>query len=337
MRLPSQLSRMNCQRFSTGLSSGERAGSGSRVMLSGTASFVVDVPAGLIEQQHGVGAGGDGRGDLFEVQGHRLGVAAGHDEAGALALGRADRPEDVGRGGALVLGGRGRVSALGPAPGERVLLADPGLVCEPDLYRLAADSLRDLRQAGGEVFLKADRRPDPGRDGADGPRACGSPWPAAPGSASARRPTRRDPRTGSGPDRTSRQRTTPCAAGVGPLLDQRAQRLALLGVQARTGARRLAVDQPVRAIGVEGHDPVAHRLQPDPADLGRLRARDRPRQIADSANRRRVWAGSREPLARQRKASASKSDRSGTGAAIASSSGSKPKDRITTGRRRYPT
>ena len=34
-----QLSRMNCQTFSTGFSSGDRGGSGSRVMLSGMSSF----------------------------------------------------------------------------------------------------------------------------------------------------------------------------------------------------------------------------------------------------------------------------------------------------------
>ena len=34
----SQLSRMNCQTFSTGLSSGHRGGSGNRVMLDGTTS-----------------------------------------------------------------------------------------------------------------------------------------------------------------------------------------------------------------------------------------------------------------------------------------------------------
>ena len=38
MRFDSQLSRMNCQTFSTGLSSGHLAGSGSRVRLAGTTS-----------------------------------------------------------------------------------------------------------------------------------------------------------------------------------------------------------------------------------------------------------------------------------------------------------
>jgi hypothetical protein len=37
-RFESQLSRMNCQTFSTGFSSGERGGSGRSVMLTGTTS-----------------------------------------------------------------------------------------------------------------------------------------------------------------------------------------------------------------------------------------------------------------------------------------------------------
>ena len=38
MRFDSQLSRMNCQMFSTGLSSGHLGGSGMRVILAGTTS-----------------------------------------------------------------------------------------------------------------------------------------------------------------------------------------------------------------------------------------------------------------------------------------------------------
>ncbi len=45
MRFDSQLSRMNCQRFSTGLSSGHLGGSGMRVMLGGTMS---SADAGLV-------------------------------------------------------------------------------------------------------------------------------------------------------------------------------------------------------------------------------------------------------------------------------------------------
>src|SRR5215211_224371 len=55
------------------------------------------MPAGLIEQNHGMGAGRHGVRNLGEVQGHGLTGAAGQDQTGALALIRTDRSEDVGR------------------------------------------------------------------------------------------------------------------------------------------------------------------------------------------------------------------------------------------------
>jgi hypothetical protein len=95
-------------------------------------------------------------GDFGQMQVHRKGVASGEHEAGALALLGANGAEDVGRTGALILGGAGPRAALGPAARDLVLLADASLVLEPDFYlgacRLAA---RDLRQQVGEVFLKA--------------------------------------------------------------------------------------------------------------------------------------------------------------------------------------
>ena len=45
--------------FSTGFNSGERDGSGSRVMLSGTFSFGRHVPSSLIDHHHGMGTGID--------------------------------------------------------------------------------------------------------------------------------------------------------------------------------------------------------------------------------------------------------------------------------------
>lgn len=59
---------------------------------------------------------------------------------------------DVGGGGALVLQCRRSRGTLGPAAGDRVPLTGPSLGGEPDLYLLAADGLRDLRQAGGKAF-----------------------------------------------------------------------------------------------------------------------------------------------------------------------------------------
>jgi hypothetical protein len=58
-----------------------------------------------------------------------------------------------------------------------------------------------------------------------------------------------------------------------PVLDDRRQRGAMFGVQARRLAGRLAVDQAVRAVRIELQHPVADDLQRHPADLRRLRAR----------------------------------------------------------------
>ena len=85
---------MNCQTFSTGFSSGERGGSGRSVMFPGTTSAPARVPSRLVEQENGVGVRRHRGADLGEMRLHGLGVAERHDEAGALALGRADRPEE---------------------------------------------------------------------------------------------------------------------------------------------------------------------------------------------------------------------------------------------------
>src|SRR5665811_1390759 len=115
------------------------------------------MPPGLVEQQHGVGARRDFCGDLGEVEAHRLGVARWQDEAGALALLRANGPEDVGRGGALVMRRAGARSTPGPAAGNLVLLADARLVGEPDLYPGQGHAIvpGDLLEPGGEFFLNA--------------------------------------------------------------------------------------------------------------------------------------------------------------------------------------
>src|SRR6185437_207932 len=119
------------------------------------------MPSGLIEKDGGVRARRDLRGDLGQVQVHRLGVAARHDEGGAFALVRADRAENVGRSGSLVAWRARARSAPGPAAGDLVLLADPRLVGEPDLYvsRIDAFLAPDLFQADGQTFLKSSMAP----------------------------------------------------------------------------------------------------------------------------------------------------------------------------------
>ena len=108
-----------------------------------------------------MGAGRHCSRNLGEMQAHRRRVAAGQDEGGSFALFGTDGAEDIGRAGALIVRCRRPRTALGPAPGDLVLLADPGLVGEPDLYVARIDALatRDLRQEGGEVFLKSSIAP----------------------------------------------------------------------------------------------------------------------------------------------------------------------------------
>ena len=119
------------------------------------------MPAGLIDQEDGVGFGRYSFGDFRQVQVHGLGVAGRQDQGGALALVWADRAEDVGGSGPLVAR-RARASAtLGPAAGNFVLLADAGLIGEPDLYVLRANAFcpGDFAKTGGQTFLKSPMAP----------------------------------------------------------------------------------------------------------------------------------------------------------------------------------
>ena len=120
-----------------------------------------EVPSGLVDDEYGVLAGSHFGGDFGEVQVHRLGVAGGQDERGSLAIAGADSPEDVGGSGALIVRRRGPRAASCPAPGDLVLLLDPGLVPEPDLYPVCSDALlpRDLVQVRREAFLKSSTAP----------------------------------------------------------------------------------------------------------------------------------------------------------------------------------
>jgi hypothetical protein len=119
------------------------------------------VPASLIDQEDGMGSGRNRFGDLCKMQVHRLAVAGRQDQGRALALLGADRAEDVGGSGTLVARRTGAGAALRPAASDFVLLADAGLVGEPDFYCIAVDALlaRDRLQTGGEAFLKSSIAP----------------------------------------------------------------------------------------------------------------------------------------------------------------------------------
>lgn len=113
------------------------------------------VPSGLIEQENRMRAWRDVEGDFLEMHAHRLAVAAGHYDASGFAFGGADRAKDPCRGAPLIAWSRRARAPLCPAPGELGLLPDPGFVLPPQLYgRSLGEALADLRQTGGEAFLK---------------------------------------------------------------------------------------------------------------------------------------------------------------------------------------
>lgn len=91
------------------------------------------MPAGLIQDQYRVGAGGHPCGDLIEMKLHGLGVAERQNEGSAGSVFGTDRAEQIGRLGALIMRGAGTRALPGPAISEFVLLTDPHLVLEPDL------------------------------------------------------------------------------------------------------------------------------------------------------------------------------------------------------------
>lgn len=83
-------------------------------------------------------------------------LAPWQDEGGGGGARRADGAEDVGPFVAPVARAAWTGSASGPDSGQRPLLADPRLVLEPDLDRLAAGVFgQNRRYRVGEVFLNA--------------------------------------------------------------------------------------------------------------------------------------------------------------------------------------
>jgi hypothetical protein len=119
------------------------------------------MPAGVVDKKGGVRAWRNLRCDFGEVEIHRLCIAAWHDERRALAVLGTDRAEDIAGGGSLISGSAWTSAALGPTPGDLVLLADARLVGEPDLYRAGLDApfAPDRFQARGKAFLESSIAP----------------------------------------------------------------------------------------------------------------------------------------------------------------------------------
>src|SRR6266481_2665696 len=111
---------MNCQIFSWPLSSSARGGSCKSEMLFG------------IEEENSVSARSDFGCDLIEVKLHSFGVAGRQHEGGAGSAFGADRTEQVGRLGPLIVGGTGACTLPAPATRELFLLAVLQLNLQPD-------------------------------------------------------------------------------------------------------------------------------------------------------------------------------------------------------------
>jgi hypothetical protein len=73
------------------------------------------MPAGLIEEENSVSARSDFGCDLIEVKLHSFGVAGRQHEGGAGSAFGADRTEQIGRLGPLIVGGTGGASLSWPS------------------------------------------------------------------------------------------------------------------------------------------------------------------------------------------------------------------------------
>ena len=114
------------------------------------------MPSGAIEQQDGVCALGDVARDLVEVKLHHVGVGVGQRQSRSDTASRTDRAEQIGIVVALVGGLSGPRSTPRPLANETVLLADAGLVLEPDFDRGRLGEAFEMGlQRAREVFLKA--------------------------------------------------------------------------------------------------------------------------------------------------------------------------------------
>ena len=114
------------------------------------------MPAGAVHQHDAMAVPGNVQADLLEMQLHRFGVGGRQHQGRTLAMHRADRAEDVGALIALIRRQARPRPLPGPDPGPSVLLAQPGLVLEPNLDPPVLGQMAYVRpERAGEVFLNA--------------------------------------------------------------------------------------------------------------------------------------------------------------------------------------
>src|SRR3954452_7150275 len=265
-RLDNQLSRKNCQMFSTGFNSGARAGRSTRVRLSGTTRSLARChPARSISMPPWAP----------EPQPARLPPGAGSWPAYRIGAAPGPRPYPVeGRSprrcrpnSSADRAGRGAGCPVGPSAGRSCSSGRPG----PRPATTARSGCRSGGPPGssprwrGDFFKKLQHLRVLGivtgarRELAIAERAQ---FPAQ------RRLADRDPKLL--PDPQGQILQAPANHAVDrrhrPTLDNVHQGLALAVVQLAGVARGLAVDQALRAARVEPHNPAPNALQPNAAN-----------------------------------------------------------------------
>src|SRR4051794_3036094 len=269
-RLDNQLSRTNCQMFSTGFNSGARAGSSTSVRLSGTTRSLARChPARSISMTHG----------LREPRLVRLPLDAGSWPA--CRIGAAPRLRPCPPGGRSLRRCRPNSSADRAGRGAGCLVWPSGArSCSsgPRAPRPATIVLWGYRSGGppgssprwrGDFFKSLQRLrvlgigTGAGRELAVAERAQ---------FAAQCRLAERDPKLL--PDPHCEILQPPANHAVDrrhrPTLDDGRQGFPLTAIQLARVSRSLAIDQALWAAGVEPHNPVPKGLQPDAADPRRL-------------------------------------------------------------------
>jgi hypothetical protein len=112
------------------------------------------VPAGLVENDHGVCAGRDGMAYLFEVFAHGRSVGIRHDDRDTGVAAWANCAEQIGVLITLIFWLPWSGALLRPLVDERVLLSDPHFILEPHLDRgCQCKSAHGLQHAGWKTFF----------------------------------------------------------------------------------------------------------------------------------------------------------------------------------------
>ena len=126
----------------------------------GNLQLVGPVPTGAVHKDDGVRPGRDVAADFLEMHLHGGGVGPGQHEGRARAAPGTDGAEEIGVLVALIGGQARSASLLRPKPDAAVLLAEPGLILEPDLdARVLGQMAYVGRERAREVFLNPSSTP----------------------------------------------------------------------------------------------------------------------------------------------------------------------------------